>query len=313
MQLDSKIAFLFPGQGSQAIGMGKDLAEKYPMVAHIFAQADEILGYALSKIMWDGPESTLNQTNFTQPALLVHSFAALRLLQELHPSLQPAFLAGHSLGEFSAILAAECLEFHQILPIVRKRGELMHQAGQKHPGKMVALLGVDVNFAAEVCTLASHADSQVQVANDNCPGQIVISGSSDAVDRAMELAQERGCRKMRELAVSIASHSPLMASAQREFNTFLSSFHFKQPKVPIVGNTNAQILNTSEQILADIRAQLISPVRWTESMRGIIQQGVTCFIEVGCGNVLKNLLKRIDAQVTCLNLGTVGDFENLTA
>jgi len=306
-------AFLFPGQGSQALGMGRDLAEKFPTARSVFEEADALLGFPLSRLAWDGPEDQLNDTINTQPALLVHSVAVLRVFQELYPGFSPAFLAGHSMGELSTLVAAGALPFPETLNLVRRRGELMKRAGDVSPGGMAAILGLDIPTLDQLCAQASTPGEIVQVANDNCPGQVVISGASPALERALELARETGARRAVRLAVSIAAHSPLMEGAQLDFNQAVVQAPIEDPKLTIMGNVSAAPLRGAGQVRADLQAQLTSRVRWTESIQNMIGQGITIFVELGSGNVLTGLLKRIDRQAQSLNLGGVADFEKLIA
>ena len=208
----SSTAFVFPGQGSQVVGMGKDLASAYDVARNIFEEADSILHFPFSKLMWDGPESELNDTVNTQPALFVHSMASFRVFSHLYPDLKPAALAGHSLGELSALAAAGALSFESGLQLVRKRGELMKKAGEMYPGGMAAILNLDIPSLDKVCVEASRENESVQVANDNCPGQVVISGAKAAVERAMNGAKAAGAKRAIPLAVSIAAHSKFMTS-----------------------------------------------------------------------------------------------------
>jgi [acyl-carrier-protein] S-malonyltransferase len=307
-----KTVFLFPGQGSQAVGMGRDLAQAYPLAAETFAQADEILGFALSHLAWEGPEQALNDTVNTQPALLVHSVAALRVFRAQYPDFQPAFVAGHSMGELSALVAAGALPFEQALQLVRRRGELMKQAGQASPGGMAAVLGLDIPALDEICARSSDVSEIVQVANDNCPGQVVISGAIPALERAMTLAEQVGAKRVVRLAVSIAAHSPLMALAQEDFNRAVDAAGLVDPKIPIIGNVNAAPLHSAAAIRADLQAQLRSRVRWTESVQWLVAQGIENFIELGSGEVLSGLVKRIERSSTRLALGAPQDFEKLS-
>ena len=304
-------AFVFPGQGSQTVGMGKDLAEGYPVAREVFDQADEWLGFHLSKIAWEGPEAELNDTVNTQPALLVHSIAALKVLQEQFPTFRPAFVAGHSMGELSALVASGALPYREALFLVRRRGELMKMAGEISPGGMAAVLGIDIPTLQRVCKEASTPDEVVQVANDNCPGQVVISGASAALERAIQIAQQAGARRIRSLAVSIAAHSPLMAHAQADFNQAVDQAPLHDPTIPLIGNVTALPLTTSNEIRADLQAQLTSPVRWTESIQEMVARGVNTFFEIGNGSVLGGLIKRIDTEVSCSSLSGVFDFEKL--
>jgi [acyl-carrier-protein] S-malonyltransferase len=307
--LSSQTAFLFPGQGSQHIGMGKDLAEKYPTAKETFHQANNWLGYPISKLIWEGPEEDLNDTINTQPALLIHSIAALSVLQEQYPDFKPIYVAGHSMGELTALFAAGALSYQDALNLVHKRGELMKQAGLSNPGGMAAIIGLDIPALEDICQQASTDDEVVQVANDNCPGQVVISGVNSALERAMKIAKEAGARYIRRLAVSIAAHSPLMAESQSEFEYEINQTQFKDPITHMIGNVNAQPLTKITEIQSDLKAQLTSRVRWTESITTMVEHGVTTFIEIGSGSVLTGLLRRIDRRIKGYPLGTVGDFE----
>ncbi len=307
-----KTAFLFPGQGSQEIGMGSTLAQEFRVAKEIYQQADEILGFGISQLSWEGPEEELNDTLNTQPALLVHSIAALLVFQEINPGFKPAYVAGHSMGEFSALVTAGALPYQDALSLVRRRGELMKTAGETSPGGMAAILGLEIPVLDTICAEASVKDQIVQVANDNCPGQVVISGEKSALERAMAAAGEAGARKVVPLAVSIAAHSPLMTHAQADFNQAVTAAPITAPEIPIIGNVNAKPLATDEEIRADLQAQLTERVRWTETIQFMLEQGIDTFVDVGSGNVLTGLVKRINRKTTRLSLGTPEDFEKLT-
>ena len=307
----TKVAFLFPGQGSQSVGMGQDLASSFSIAREIYSRADEILGFPISKLSWEGPEEHLNDTINTQPALMVHSVAALRVFQNMYPDLQPLLVAGHSMGQLSALVAAQTLSFEHALRLVRTRGELMKAAGENSPGGMAAILGLDIETLEEICASATQGLESVQVANDNCPGQVVISGATPALERAMKLANAAGARRAVPLAVSIAAHSPLMSHSQTAFNQAVDSAPLADPQIPIVGNVTARPLASATQIRGDLQAQLTSRVRWTESIQHMLAEGVTKYLEIGSGAVLTGLLKRIDRQVTGIPLGAPADFARL--
>jgi [acyl-carrier-protein] S-malonyltransferase len=311
MSSSTLIAILFPGQGSQAIGMGFELAQKYASARAIFQEADDILGYSLSQLAWEGPMETLSETLHTQPALYVHSMAVWSVFQSEFPDIKPAYTAGHSMGELSALTASGALPFAEGLKLVRRRAEVMKRAGEISPGGMAAVLGSDIETLEQICVQASRVDEIVQVANDNCPGQVVISGAKPALERAMQLASEAGIRRIKPLAVSIAAHSPLMASAQSDFNQAVSAAPITNPSIPLIGNVTALPLVSTISLSADLRAQLTSRVRWTESMRFLTQQGVKIFLELGNGSVLTGLLKRIDDQVTGIAIGAPQDLDKL--
>lgn len=304
-------AFLLPGQGSQALGMGCELAEAYPVARAAFTEADILLDFRLSKLAWDGPEAELNDTINTQPALMVHSVAAMRVFHERFPSFIPAFVAGHSMGELSALVAAGALPYSEALRLVRRRGELMKRAGEVSPGGMAAILGLDIPTTEALCAQASTADEIVQVANDNCPGQVVISGAKPALERALQLAQSAGARRAIALVVSIAAHSPLMLSSQNDFKEAVRAAPITDPRVPIVGNVTAAPLTSAAAIREDLQAQLTSRVRWTETIQYMSDQGVDTFIEIGSGSVLVGLVKRIAREATWLTLGSPADFDKL--
>jgi [acyl-carrier-protein] S-malonyltransferase len=312
MKLEPKsTAFVFPGQGSQAVGMGRELAVEYLQAQQTFEEADEILGFALSHLMWDGPDTDLNDTINTQPALFVHSVAAQRVFSHLYPGFKSAFVAGHSLGELSALTAAGALPFVDGLRLVRTRGELMKRAGEQSPGGMAAILGLDIPSLETVCAEASRADEIVQVANDNCPGQVVISGAKVAVERAIEGAKAAGAKRGIPLAVSIAAHSPLMASIQEEWDQAVDACAMDDPEIPVIGNVHAKPMNTADELRADIKAQMGSRVRWTESVGEMLRSGTQAFVEVGSGSVLIGLIRRIDSSVAGYPLGNPADFLQL--
>lgn len=304
-------AFVFPGQGSQAVGMGKTLAEGQAAAHDVFAEADSILGFALSDLMWNGPDVELNDTVNTQPALFTHSIASFQTFTRLYTDLAPAALAGHSLGELSALTASGALSFEDGLRLVRKRGELMKRAGELAPGSMAAILGVDIPTLDKVCAEASAAGELVQVANDNCPGQVVISGAKAAVERAMAGAKAAGAKRALPLAVSIAAHSPLMTSIQDEWNQAVDEVTMHHPKMPVIGNVYAAVLKTAEEARSDIKAQMQSRVKWTDSVKTMSGMGINTFVEVGTGSVLGGLVKRIASDAVNYPLGTPQDFAAL--
>ncbi|MGQ0601585.1 MAG: ACP S-malonyltransferase [Anaerolineales bacterium] len=298
-------AFVFPGQGSQAVGMGKELAEMSAAARQAFAEADDALGFALSKLCWDGPDTDLNATLNTQPALLVSSIAALRALREKVGDTQPAFMAGHSVGEVTALVAAGSIAFADGVRLVHARGEAMAAAGERAPGGMAAILNLDAPALADICAEAAAATGGVvQVANDNCPGQVVISGDVAALEKAMELAKATGAKRAMRLAVSIAAHSPLMQSGVAQYAAAVEAVPMTSPQVPVISNITAQPLPDVAAIRAELPAQLLTQVRWTDSVRYLIAQGVTTFVELGSKDVLTGLLKRIDANTTGIAVGT---------
>ncbi|MBN1810820.1 MAG: ACP S-malonyltransferase [Anaerolineae bacterium] len=289
-------AFLFPGQGSQYVGMTHNLYTAFPSARAAFEQADGVLGMSLSRLCFEGPEEELNDTYNTQPAILAASIAVLRVLDEQGLG-QPAYVAGHSLGEFSALVAAGALSFEDGLRVVRERGRLMRQADDRSPGGMAAIIALDREVVKKVCADAQEQTGEyVGIANDNCPGQVVISGTETALEQAMAQAQEQGA-KVKRLAVSIAAHSPLMAEAAAEFRRILEATPFQTSSVPIVANATAGPLTDPGEIREAVAKQLTSPVHWTDSMCWLITQGVTRFVEVGPKDVLTGLMKRIDRNV----------------
>jgi len=303
-------AFVFPGQGSQKVGMGKELAEQFPVAKQTFDEADTILGFSISRLMWEGPEDELNETVNTQPALYVHSLAAFRTFTAQY-DLKPASLAGHSLGELSALAASGALSFESGLRLVRKRGELMKHAGTLAPGSMAAILGLEIPALDNICSESSKDGELVQVANDNCPGQVVISGAKPAVERAMAAAKAAGAKRALPLAVSIAAHSPVMNSIQVEWNQAVEGANFWDLEIPVVGNVHAKYLIDSTAAREDIMAQMQSRVRWTESAQFMASQGIKAFVEVGTGSVLGGLIKRIVVGAENYPLGTPQDFSVL--
>ena len=312
MRLDpAATAFVFPGQGSQVVGMGRDLAEAYPAARAVFEQADAVLGMAFSGIMWNGPDSALNDTLNTQPALYIHSMAAHRVFCEKYPDFTPAAMAGHSLGELAALAAAGSLSFEEGLRLVRTRGELMKRAGEQNPGGMAAILNLSIPELEAVCAAASTPEEKVQVANDNCPGQVVISGAKAAVERAMAGARAAGAKRAVPLAVSIAAHSRLMAGIQDEWNAAVEAAGLREASLPVVGNVSARALSTAAELADDLRQQMQSRVRWAESVRLLGGRGVASFVEVGTGSTLLGLIRRILPAAAGFPLGQPADFIGL--
>lgn len=294
-----KAAYVFPGQGSQSVGMGLDLYRNYDAARAVFEQADKSLGFPLSKLCFEGPEDELIKTVNAQPAIVTASFACLEAARSLNGGLPPAgFVAGHSLGEYTALAAAGVLDFEHTVYLARERGRLMHQAGQLTPGGMAAIIGLDEEPLAEVCQ-----QTGTRIANINCPGQIVISGAKDKLAQAMELAKDRGAHRAIPLQVSGAFHTPLMQPAVDGMAEVMATLNFSNPTVPIIGNTTAKPLTTAEAVKEELLAQLCNCVQWQPSVEYMVNDGVSTFIEIGPGRVLAGLIKRIDRGVKILNIG----------
>jgi len=302
----TQTAFVFPGQGSQVLGMGQDLAQAYEVVRLTFEEADEAIGYKLSAMMAHGPEAELYDTQHTQPALYVMSIATLRLIQQQAPQAVPSMTAGHSLGEFTALTAAGALDFVEGVRLVAERGRLMRRAAELSSGAMAAILNLEAEAVHEVCRQASaEVGKPVVLANDNCPGQIVISGSVEAVERAMQLAKEAGAKRSLRLNVSTAPHSPLMAVIEGDFAARLRQTSFQMPRFSVYAASTGQPLRDVPAIYADLESQLTQPVYWTATVRAMIAAGARTFVEIGSKDVLSGLLKRIDPTVTGWRVGDV--------
>lgn len=307
-------AAIFPGQGSQAVGMGADFAANYAIARETFAQANEILGYELSRICFEGPRAELDQTIITQPALYVCSIAIWRVLQSLLPAARPAWMAGHSLGEYSALTAAKALDFESGLRLVQARGRFMQAAGETNPGAMAAILALEVSMVETLCAeVGAETGQTVVLANDNCPGQAVVSGDIAAVEGLIERAKAAGARRAVRLSVSVAAHSPLMEAALEGFLEAVRATPFSQPAAPVYANVTATPLETALDIRTELDQQLTQAVQWTKSMRAIIDAGAETFIEIGAGAVLVGLTRRIDRSRKRVSLNSVAALETFLA
>jgi len=300
------VAFVFPGQGSQYVGMGKALCDVSETARRVFQRADEILGFALSKLCFEGPEPDLNDTINARPAILTVSVACLNVLRERWQAsgelMAPRYVAGHSLGEFTALVAADVIDFDTALLLVRERGRLMKENGLERPGGMLAVLGLG-REALEAVVAEASAAGVITLANANSPGQSVLSGEALALDRAAELARSRGAARVVRLPITIASHSPLMARAAAQFGEIVARLPLRQPRIPVVANITGQILTSADDIRKELGDHILKPVQWTASVVEMITRGSAEFLEIGPGQVLSGLIRRInqDAHVVTLN------------
>ena len=292
-----KIAHVFPGQGSQSVGMGYKLYQSSPKAKEVFQEADEALQFSLSRLCFEGPEDELRQTINAQPAIMTVSVACLRAASEVNHTISPSFVAGHSLGEYTALVAANVLGFTDAIRLVRERGRLMQKAGEIKPGGMAAVIGLDEAALREICR-----ESGAEIANFNCSAQIVISGSKEALARAMELAKARDARRVILLQVSGAFHSTLMQPTIEGLSAAISQINFRTPEIPIVVNSTAQPVTTAEGVKEELLRQLCNCVQWQPSVEYMVGEGISTFIEIGPGQVLSGLIKRISNKVQVLNM-----------
>ena len=307
-----KAAILFPGQGSQFVGMGNDLVRQFRVAARLFEEGDETLGFALSDICFEGDKDILTETRNAQPAILLHSIAAWKILKE-EAGIEVKITAGHSLGEYSALVAAGAIEAMDALRIVRKRGELMYNAGLSQPGTMAAIIGMERSNVRDLCDNSSRDNSIVVLANINCPGQIVISGNIDAVQRAMEMAKNQGAKKVIQLNVSGAFHSPLVSSAEDELVSYIKGFKIKDTGIDVICNADAGIVRSKEDIIDALSRQLTNPVLWSDSIDLLLKRWDGEIFEAGPGKVLTGLMKRIDRHRIVTRAGTAEEIKKIVA
>ncbi len=299
-----KTAFLFPGQGSQYVGMAKDIYENSSDAKLLIESAEEIMGIKISDVMFNGPEDALKQTDITQPAIFIHSIVLSNLLKTIKPDMT----AGHSLGEYSALVASGAIQYHEAVSLVRLRGFAMLTAGIEQPGTMAAILGMEKTKLEEICADVSK-DYIVQCANFNSPGQIVISGSVEGVKIAMDIAKTSGAKLVKELVVSGAFHSPLMFSAIEKLESKLEHTNFVDAKIPVYTNVTAKPVTSKEEIKSNLSKQLSAPVQWEDTIINMIEDGATEFYEVGPGKVLQGLVKRINPNVNIFGIDKFTDLE----
>jgi [acyl-carrier-protein] S-malonyltransferase len=300
----SKTALLFAGQGAQSVGMGRDLAEQFPTAKRWFDQANTALGYDLAKVCFEGPESELTKTENAQPGIFLVGWIAFELLKERVPGLKFDATAGLSLGEFTALAAADVMSFDDAIKVVRQRGRFMQEACDATEGGMAAIIGLDEGKTREAC-----AEAGVELANLNCPGQIVISGPADRMEKACEVAKAKGAKKALPLTVAGAYHSTLMTGAKPRLDAALKNVSLKPSSVPVISNVTAQPHGGPSEIHARLVEQVTSPVRWEDSMRHLLAQGFTRFVELGPGKALSGFMKRIDGNAQMLNVADVGSLE----
>jgi [acyl-carrier-protein] S-malonyltransferase len=303
-----KVAYVFPGQGSQSVGMGLDLQVHYASARQIYEEVDDTLGFSLSRLCFEGPEEELTQTINVQAAVLATSIACLKAAQEVTGNTLPlpTYVAGHSLGEYTSLIVAGVLSLQDALRLVRERGRLMHEAGQRKAGGMLAIMGLDLEIVEDICLSVGTA-----VSNINSPGQIVVSGAKENLEKARRLAQLKGARRVIPLKVSGAFHSPLMDPAIEGLRNAIAGFTFNEAKIPLITNVTAQPITSVEAIKEELVSQIIHCVRWQQSVETMITRGVTTFFEIGPGDVLTGLIKRISPGARTFNISNVRTIETI--
>ena len=305
----NKVAYVFPGQGSQKVGMGKDLFGSSEVARNIFLEADKVLGFPLSKLCFEGPEEELRLTNNAQPALLTMSIAVYQAAIQVNEHTKittPTLVAGHSLGEYSALVLAGVLDFSSAVYLASERGRLMFDAGQKVPGSMAAIIGLDEAVVQSLCQ-----ESGTWLANINCPGQLVISGERASIEKAIDLAKAKGAARAIPLQVSGAFHSPLMQPAVEGLSNAMAKLNFKDAAIPVIGNVSALPLVSSRDIKDELLQQLCNSVQWQRSVEYMVKNGTSVIVEIGAGNVLAGLVKRIDKTVRSVNIGNMAELGNI--